>query len=117
MSLGVQHDDQPPGGVSADGLDPEGGAERGERALMVICGIQIGPETDVLGVIIGLDPDRRGDHGGIVESLCDSSKAVSWVRYACSSGLSRIASRISVMAPSRSPFAWSAALRASCDQA
>jgi hypothetical protein len=69
------------GGVSPDGLDPERGAERGERALMVTCGIQmrsprtltagepqIGPACDVLGVIIGLDPDRRGGHGdGIVE--------------------------------------------------
>ena len=45
------------------------------------------------------------------------SKALSCVRYACSSGLSRIASRISAMAPSGSPFAWSAALKASCDQA
>ncbi len=82
------------------------------------CGIQIEPESDVLGVIIVRDPDRRGGHGdGIVESLCDLSKAESCVRYACSSGLSRIASRISAMAPSGSPFAWSAALRASCNQA
>ena len=48
MSLGVQHDAQPLGGVSADGLDPEGGAERGEHALMVICGIQIGPRATCL---------------------------------------------------------------------
>jgi hypothetical protein len=81
MSLGVQHDAQPLGGVSADGLDPEGGAERGERALMVICGMQIGPVGDALGVLIGLDPDRGGGHGdGIVESFCDLSKALSCVR-------------------------------------
>jgi hypothetical protein len=43
MSPGVQYDDPPPGGVSAGGLDPEGGAERGERALMIICAIPIGP--------------------------------------------------------------------------
>jgi hypothetical protein len=60
MSLGVQRNAQPLGGVIADGLDPEGGAERGERTLMVICGIQIGPESGLLGDIIGLDPDRRG---------------------------------------------------------
>jgi hypothetical protein len=57
MSLGVQHDDKPLGDVIADELDPEGGGERGKRALMVICGIPIGPENDGLGVIIGLDPD------------------------------------------------------------
>ena len=113
MSLGVQDDAQPLGGVSTDGLDPEGGTERGEHTLMVLFAIQIGPVRVMLGVIIGLDPDRRGGHGdGIVESLCDLSKALSCVRYACSSGLSRIASRISAMAPSGSPFAWSAALRA-----
>jgi len=44
MSLGVQHDAQSLGGVSADGLDS--GGRRGNAAsapLMVICGIQIGP--------------------------------------------------------------------------
>jgi hypothetical protein len=75
------NDDQPPGGVSADRLDPEGGAQRGERSLMDIYGLQIGPESDVLGVIIGRAPDRRGGHGDrIVESLCDLSKAESRVR-------------------------------------
>ena len=48
---------------------------------MVICGTQIGLESDVLGAIIGRPPDRRGGHGdGIVESLCDLSKAESCVR-------------------------------------
>jgi hypothetical protein len=68
-------------------------------------------------VNIRLDLDRSGGHGdGIVESVCDSSKAESCVRYAFSSGSSRIASRISAMAPSKSPFAWSDVLRAPCDQ-
>jgi hypothetical protein len=49
--------------------------------LMVICGMQIGPVGDALGVLIGLDPDRGGGHGdGIVESFCDLSKALSCVR-------------------------------------
>ena len=42
------------------GLIQRGGAGRGERASMVICGLPIGPVGDVLGVIVGLDPDRRG---------------------------------------------------------
>ncbi len=63
-------------------------------------------------------PNRRRGHGdGLVEGGCDLSKAESCVQYACSSGLSRIASRISAMAPSWSPSEWSATLRASCDQA
>jgi hypothetical protein len=75
------NDDQLPGRVSADWPDPQGGAERRERSLMVICGVQTGPESDVLGAIIGRDPDGRGGHGdAIVESLCDLSKAENCVR-------------------------------------
>ena len=63
------------------------------------------------------DHSNRREGQGDVACRCDLSKAESCVRYACSSGLSRIASRISAMAPSASPFAWRATLSASCDQA
>jgi hypothetical protein len=43
--------------------------------LMVICSIQIGPESGLLGDFIGLDPDRRGHGDGTVEPPCDLSKA------------------------------------------
>jgi hypothetical protein len=56
MSLGAQLDAHYLEGVSTHRLDPKGGAGRGERALMVICGTQFGPENDVLGEIVVLIP-------------------------------------------------------------
>jgi hypothetical protein len=98
--------------VSTNGLDPEGGSERGEHTVILECGAQIGPDSDVLGGFTGLDRDRRGVHsGGIVECRCDLSKTESCVRCARSSGLSRIASQILAMAPSRSLVVWNVALK------
>ena len=51
------------------------------RSATAGSGVPIGPESDVLGRIVGLDPARNRGHGdGVVASLCDSTSAESCVR-------------------------------------